>query len=316
MNQMKSACKNKKNKKYIKVPVIILTGYLAFSVLSTIVFYQIFFSRKVLQAEENHIYEQSYSESYPREELEFESCGNMLKGYLYGTENDKGIIIIANGIKSTAESQIKDIIYFVDKGWQVFAYDQTATGESDGDHIMGLMQQKYDVIAAAEYIHGRNDSEKLPIFVYGFSMGGYGVAASCDDLDFVEGFASLAGFNEPTRVMMCTADDYVGFLAWTQYPFIYTMNSVRGGSDGNEKASDAISVSDDADILIMIIENDPAVPYESSIYAMQDDIDDPNAVFEKLDSSFSGNHGAEYITRDSIVAERVSDYFESLLENE
>ena len=57
--------------------------------------------------------------AYSRETVSFRSGDNMLVGYIYGAENDKGLIVWSHGIGCGHEAYLDDILWFADHGWRV-----------------------------------------------------------------------------------------------------------------------------------------------------------------------------------------------------
>ena len=43
---------------------------------------------------------------YPREEVHFDSNGNTLQGFIYGMENNKGLVVISEGLGGTADDYL------------------------------------------------------------------------------------------------------------------------------------------------------------------------------------------------------------------
>jgi hypothetical protein len=55
--------------------------------------------------------------------VRFRSGKNPLTGYMFGEQNDKGLVVISHGLGFGAEDYLAEALYFVDKGWRVFAFD-------------------------------------------------------------------------------------------------------------------------------------------------------------------------------------------------
>ena len=72
----------------------------------------------------NYNYEH-YQEDYPREEVSFYSGKNRLRGFLYGDQKADRLLMFSHGLGSGHENYINEIIYMVDAGYLVFAYDGT-----------------------------------------------------------------------------------------------------------------------------------------------------------------------------------------------
>ena len=103
---------------------------------------------------------------YPREEIRFNSGKNRLQGFIYGGSNDKGLVIISQGLGGTADSYLSMIMYFVDKGWRVLAYNNTGVGGSEGKNVRGLSQSVIDLDAALQYVEVSNALKDLSVMLY------------------------------------------------------------------------------------------------------------------------------------------------------
>jgi alpha-beta hydrolase superfamily lysophospholipase len=64
----------------------------------------------------------------------FKSGRNELSGWFYGEDNDnaKGLIIISHAMGVTSEYYLPEIMYFADRGYKVFAFDNTGYGYNKG----------------------------------------------------------------------------------------------------------------------------------------------------------------------------------------
>ncbi|MBE0450583.1 MAG: alpha/beta fold hydrolase [Clostridia bacterium] len=113
---------------------------------------------------------------YPRQLVDFKSGDNLLKGYIYGSENSLGLVVVAHGLGGGADSYLPQIINFVDHGWRVFAYDATGSFDSEGKTTKGFPQALLDLDAALNYIDSIASFEALPVVLFGHSWGGYAVA--------------------------------------------------------------------------------------------------------------------------------------------
>ena len=64
---------------------------------------------------------------------------------IYGLNNDKGLIVVVHGL-GRADDYLAQIMYFVDSGFKVFAYDSTGCYDSEGNSIKGFPQAVLDYI--------------------------------------------------------------------------------------------------------------------------------------------------------------------------
>ena len=114
---------------------------------------------------------------YPREELYFHSGKNRLQGFVYGAANNKGLVVISQGLGNNADSYLPMIMFFADKGWRVFAFNNTGVAGSEGKSTRGLYQSLVDLNAALKFIASSSALGGLPVLLLGHSWGGFAVCA-------------------------------------------------------------------------------------------------------------------------------------------
>ena len=109
---------------------------------------------------------------YNGRHITFKSKYNKLNGWFYGENNacPKGLIIFSHGMGVTSEYYLPEILYYVEEGYKVLAFDNTGYGENRGQ-FLGFSQAVYDLKCAIDYV----DDSTLPVTLIGHSMGGYAV---------------------------------------------------------------------------------------------------------------------------------------------
>ncbi|MDR1615838.1 MAG: lysophospholipase [Syntrophomonadaceae bacterium] len=280
-----------------------MISVLVFCILSFIsmaILFGILFGRNELKSDDISLrYEEIDNIKYPRTTISFISRGNALCGYIYGEQNQKGLILFAHGIRSGADSFLPEVMYFVDKGWRVMTFDGTGTRRSEGKSILGLPQTKIDVEAAIEYIKSDNSLSTLPLVLYGHSMGGYAVAAALGNYrDDVEAVVCVAAFNSPADTMYFHSKNTVGILADIEYPFMWLYQTLLFGADANITAVDGLN-SSDTPVLIAYSENDLTVPHdEIGLYAYREEIINPRVNFYSMETYYDG-HTTAWLTENS-----------------
>lgn len=172
------------------------------------------------------------AESFP-ELIKFPSGENMLQGYLFGKENTKGLVVVVHGLGGGAEGYLPQSLYFAAQGYQVFTYDATGYHLSDGKNSVGLPQAVEDLDAALNFIEGENRFAKLPVYLFGHSWGGYAVAAVLNLNHKVTAVASLAGFDNPNKMIQEWARRIVGKGAFLVKPFMVLHQRVHFGKKLN-----------------------------------------------------------------------------------
>lgn len=257
----------------------------------------------------NYNYEH-YAADYPRVEVEFKSGDNTLKGFIYGAENDKGLLVFAHGIGSGHEHYIKNLIWFVDNGWRVFAYDATGSGYSEGDGTRGLPQSALDLDAALTFVENDERLNSLPVCLMGHSWGGYAVTAVLNFDHKISAVASISGYNQPLEMILEEAEGMIGGFRYAMVPFIWTYNTSLFGKYAGMTAVDGINKSD-APVMIFHGTDDKKIGYnKSGIISKRDKITNPNAEFVTLDGATHSNmfytsEALEYIDKFNAEYEKV-----------
>ena len=206
----------------------------------------------------------------------FNSGRNQLAGYYYEVPNAKGIVIYVHGIGSYADDWYtigQD--YFVRNGFSVFAIDLTSCGRSQGIGIKGLAQSALDTKNAVKFVKEHINKDNYPIFLFGHSWGGYGVAASLA-FESVDAVASLSGFATPLEEMREVPENFVGQFIDFDNNAKFNFNEVEEAAKErwpqyyNLSAVDGIN-SCNVPVLIVQGGKDKIVtPNGSSLYAHKD----------------------------------------------
>jgi len=251
-------------------------------------------------------------DGYDRQLAFFYSGENKLQAYIYGENNDKGLIVMAHGIDWGAENHFVETMYFVDSGWQVFAYDNTGRYGSEGRGAISMPQAISDLEAALIYIESQNWN--LPILLYGHSLGGYAVTAIQNyDLPInINAIVSISGFSSPVAVKHEVARDHIGlgFIATWGYPHTWLYNRFLFGKNANLSAIDGIN-SGEIPTLIIHGTDDHLILYGgSSITSQRNKIINPNAVFITRDVSPNNGHSTLWLVPESATyrAEMIEAY--------
>lgn len=201
------------------------------------------------------------SDAYPREEVSFQMEGGTLRGYVYGPENTRGLIIFRHGIFSQHEDYLALITAMVDRGWRVFAYDAIGCGQSDGDSTIGMAQSMIDVAQAVQFVQESGMADGMKVGLWGHSWGGYGVAAALGRVEGVDACVTMSGFDSPMKILSASAERIAGPVAVTQIPTMWLNAMLAYGSDADVSAARAIADSS-VPTLVMHGSGDQVVPYE------------------------------------------------------
>ncbi len=204
-----------------------------------------------------------FKEEYPRELVNFNSGANQLQGYIYGLENDLGLVVVAHGLGGGADSYLSQIIYLVDQGWQVFAYDATGSYDSEGKSTKGFPQSLIDLDAALSYITSQKQFDNLPLLLFGHSWGGYAVANALHFDYEIHGVVSISGSNSASEMIIEQGEKMMGTFMVTQKPYLWIYQRILFGKTASLKATDAISKTE-TPVLIVHGIDDESIAYNGS----------------------------------------------------
>jgi len=214
---------------------------------------------------------------YPRTEVRFKSGENKLQGFIYGGANSNGLVIISHGLGGTADAYFPMIMYFVDKGWRVFAYNNTGVSGSEGESIRGLTQSVIDLDVALTYVKSSNELNNLPIMLVGHSWGGFAVCAVLNENHNVNAVVSFAGYNTGSEVLKENVMSMVGGIYYLLYPQFWAIEKQLFGDMAKLTAINGINKSGIPVMIVQCSNDDVISPNGSSIYAHRGKITNSNA---------------------------------------
>lgn len=216
---------------------------------------------------------------YPQELMKFRSGKNMLQGYLLGAENTKGLVVVVHGLGGGAEGYLTPILYFVDQGYQVFAYDNTGYHLSEGKNSVGLPQAVEDLDAALTFIENEERFAKLPVYLFGHSWGGYAVTAILNFNHRVKAVASVSGFSNPNKMIREWARRMVGKWAVVAIPFMVVHQRLFFAKKMDIAAVDGINKAD-IPVLLVHGSEDPTVRLDgSATFSCKEEITNPKVEY-------------------------------------
>jgi alpha-beta hydrolase superfamily lysophospholipase len=222
--------------------------------------------------------------------VEFPSGEHLLTGYLLGSENTKGLVVLAPGIGEGTEHYLSEMMYLVDRGWRVFSFEYTGSYMSEGENSVGLPQSRVDLEAALTYLQSNNTLNQLPLVLWGHSWGGYAVAAVLRDHPEVAAVATLSAFNSPQGLLNEQIRNQLGILGYLEYPFAWGYQTLRFGHSAGVTAVDGINTGD-TPVMIIHGSADEAIAYDgASIIAQRERIINPNVIYTTCSAPNHNGH--------------------------
>ena len=242
---------------------------------------------------------------YAHRQTSFYSGQNRLNGFIFGEDNDKGLIVISHGLGGGGLSYLREIRFFVDSGWRVFTFDKTASYTSEGRGTRGLPQSAIDLNAALNYI--KSQEWELPIMLYGHSWGGYAVTAVLNFDHDICAVVSIAGFAGPMIMLQEAARVMMGPFGNLARPYLWALQQVLFGNYAGLCAVEGINR---AGIPVMLIHGqaDNVVSYSGAgIIAQGERINNPYVLFvSRYYPDFSGHND---VMLDHSLLVDVHDFF-------
>ncbi|SDA27766.1 Alpha/beta hydrolase family protein [Ruminococcus sp. YE71] len=257
-----------------------------------------------------------YASKYPREEVTFLSGHNTLHGYIYGMDNDKGLIVFAHGIGAGHESYMPILISMVDKGWRVFAYDATGSCSSEGSSTIGLAQSAIDLDKALTYAESDDRLNELPMFVMGHSWGGYASAAVLNFDHDIKACVTLSGYCTPMKELNEASELILGSES-AKYltPFIWLYNKACFRNYSDLSAVDGINKSN---IPVMVVHgtSDKTVRYDgAAIINQQSKITNEKVVYVTMDEKRRRGHNSYLYSKKTVnyMRKKLDPQFELMM---
>mgnify|MGYP002513876477 CR=1 FL=1 len=187
-------------------------------------------------------------------------------------------------------------MYFVDSGYQVFAYDNTGCYEIEGKNCVGLVQSVIDLDAALTFIEGEERFSELPVLLYGHSWGAYAVTSIFNYDHDITASVSVAGFNDPMTMIMEWGENMMGGFIHVERPYIYIYQRMTFGDKLALTAVDGIN-NTDTPVLIIHGINDETIGFNSAgTIAYKDEITNPNVQYKICDKPKQDDHNNLFVS--------------------
>lgn len=248
---------------------------------------------------------QDIANQYPRKPFSFTSGSNTLSAYLYGEENEKGVIVIAPGHTDSNDIKLYDMRYFVDAGYSVVGFDYTGYYSSEGKAFGGYTQAVNDLDALLNVLEENPAFRDKPLYLFGHSLGAYAVTAVLNRPHNVRAVVAASGFDTPEEQWQYSVQRFTGFL----YPVIKPFNSLfinlKYAEDKNLSAVNGIN-SVSIPVFVISAEDDIFYGGKSPIYNKRDTITNSNCTFLLMNEENHNGH-YDYFLTDAALRYRASN---------
>ena len=313
---MASTNKKKILIRFLKGCAVATIIYLIVSVLATKLVYDTVFQRYDASPEEIS-YAAGYAGYDTRETYSY-SCGeNTLSGYLYkSTAGCKKLVVIVPGFHAETEHYEGIIQGFTDSGFDVFAFDATGHGESEGESSVGFPQIISDLNATLDFIDKNKDFAYRDIFLFGHSRGGYGACCVVNEHPGISAVISVNGVDTAMDGIMAYSTDYIGNIAYGNYHFLWLYQYALFGSAVADRSAVAEISSSDVPVLVIQAANDEQLSEGGfSLYSHKDEVSSDKASFVLYNSSEKDGHTSILYDENGIanmeIIEQATEFFNS-----
>lgn len=213
-------------------------------------------------------------ENLETEPVEFLSDqGQKLRGFLYRSsliKDYKALMVVSHGLGAGHLQYTTEINFFAQKGYLVFAFDDTGCNLSEGEKIKGLTQSLIDLDYALRFVCEDARLKNLPLVLFGHSMGAYAVSnITSINSGKIKGIVALAPFKNETSFL------FEEFKALTnlKYKMVERLLKKRVYQRfGDISKIDTMDSFDKSEVPHLIIagDQDPIVDYYNNFERMKD----------------------------------------------
>ena len=194
--------------------------------------------------------------------------GLRLCGKLFTAENPRGVLVLMHGYHSCPGIDFGCAADFLlhELHLHLLFAQQRAHGESEGDYITFGVRERFDCRDWARYAAARF-GERLPILLYGLSMGGATVlmASGLALPDNVAGIVADCGFTTPRAIFTHVLRRGLHLPRWPFLPLFGLFCRWFAGFDMDGASTLDALAKNDRPVLLIHGENDDFVPMEMSL---------------------------------------------------
>ncbi|KAA8783027.1 alpha/beta hydrolase [Paenibacillus amylolyticus] len=223
----------------------------------------------------------------PYEVVEFKSLksDNTIRGTFFpanissGKASNKTLIVVhgytSNRLVKGRTPKLAE--HFIPKGYNILAFDLSAQGKSDGEMITLGLREKYDLLAAVDYLKSRGQAGEH-IGVIGFSMGAATSLLATSESDDIEAVVADSPFRNAGLFLREGLPVFSGLPA---FPFGYTSTWMANWAFDIDLDSvspmDAVKKMQNKPVMLIHGTGDQQISYTNSEKIFENLKDNPNA---------------------------------------
>lgn len=309
-------------KKGVKIAIIsicsFITGCIAMNILACpIVFSAIFEGNKSKDPSitPGLIDYAQIAESYPRQEVKFNSKTSTLNGYLYENDLTDKLLVFTHGIHSSAADYLNVVKYFYDTGYSVFAYDGKGVN-NENDNALGMFPEGIiSLEGALDYLNSIDFLTNRKVYLMGHSWGGYSSLAVLHKTKYkIAGVASISGFNSGEQEVINYARPYMSIIADILSPFVFAYQRSVYPKYSYLNAIDGVNKYKDVKVFLAHGKDDENFNIKNSLVAMADQIN-ATAVETYTGEGVNGGHTSILYSKSAVnyqkeVDEKITSFVE------
>lgn len=299
--------KQRRKKIVIRVIVIFVAFFLVSNAIATKIIYDSIFTRY----DGTPNFDTSvYSELITtRQAIKIAEDDEILQGYFYDVEDEKGMVIIAPGLHAGADDYLPMTGYFMECGWDVMSFDPLGCRESTGKSTVGFSQEIEDLDAVVTYAEANFKGEDIVLL--GHSRGGFAVCSMINSGHDIKAVVTIAGLNSAMEAVIGLSERYVGKIANANYFNLWAYQAMLFGKDTMAiEADDKIREGDVPVLIIQGSEDNTAPADEYSVYSHIDEIPAEKIEYQLETEEGSNGHTDILFDDDGVNDELMKDIVE------
>ena len=179
----------------------------------------------------------------PVRSVEIPGGAGSLRGYLAEAPESRALVVMAHGMNADASQGWPLAERLLAAGCSVLLYDACAAGASGGVTGHSLHQYALDAGAVLRWVAAEGPADR-PVVLYGFSAGGWGMAAALADSPVaVAGIVTASAPDAPESLMMDSMLSRVPVISAVGIPGMMLRDRILYGGEANRSAAATVAAA-------------------------------------------------------------------------